>query len=78
MRIKVRVKTNASGQSVEKISPNLYSEKGFEGFYFARLKAPPEHGKANMELIKILTQHFRRPVRIKAGFTSRDKIVEIG
>lgn len=78
MRIKVRVKTNASGQSVDKIPSNLYSEKGYEGFYFARLKSSPECGKANLELIKLLTHHFRKPVRIKAGFTSRDKIIEVG
>jgi len=95
MKIKVKVKPNAGEQSVEKISPELYSENGFEGLYFVKLKSFAREGEANLELIKLLTKYFNtqgctpkdfqgksllraREVRIKSGFTSRNKIVEIG
>lgn len=44
------------------------------------IKSPPERGKANRELVKRLSQHFRVPeasVRIVSGLASRKKIVEI-
>ncbi|MAG10877.1 hypothetical protein CMI44_01010 [Candidatus Pacearchaeota archaeon] len=75
MKIKVRVKPNSEEQSVEKISSELFSEKGFDGLYFVRLKSSVEEGKANLELIKVLVRYFGREVKIKSGFTSRTKIV---
>lgn len=44
------------------------------------IRAVPEKGKANMELIRTLAKHFNVPqaaVCIVAGATSRRKIVEI-
>ena len=44
------------------------------------IRAVPEKGKANMELIRTLAKHFNVPqasVCIVAGTTSRRKIVEI-
>lgn len=44
------------------------------------LKNKPERGKANRELIKILSRHFRvstENITIISGFNSRKKIVEI-
>lgn len=44
------------------------------------IRATPEKGKANMELIRTLSKHFNVPqsaVCIVAGTTSRHKIVEI-
>ena len=77
MKIKVKVRPNAGEQKVEKISDELFSEEGFEGLYFVRLKSSAEDGKANLELIKLLNKYFSKEVKIKSGFTSRNKIVEI-
>jgi uncharacterized protein (TIGR00251 family) len=77
VKIKIKVKPNSGKQSVEKISPELFSEEGFEGLYFVKLKSSTEEGKANLELIKILTKYFEREVKIKSGFTSRKKIIEV-
>lgn len=44
------------------------------------LKNKPERGKANRELIKILSRHFRvstENITIISGLNSRKKIVEI-
>ena len=45
--------------------------------YLVELKAPAKKGKANTALVKLLSKHFGRGVRIVGGLTSRDKIVEI-
>jgi len=67
MIIKVKVKPNSSEQSIEKIG----------GDYLVKLKSSPEDGKANLELIKFLSKYFGSEVRIKSGFTSRHKVVEV-
>ena len=44
------------------------------------IKAKPENGKANDELIKKIAKHFKvsiSSVRIVSGRTSKNKIVEI-
>ena len=46
----------------------------------AGVKAKPEKGKANEELVKKLAWHFKVPissVRIVSGRTSRNKVIEI-
>lgn len=43
------------------------------------VKAKPEKGKANQELLKKLAKHFKVPastVKIVTGRTSRNKVVE--
>lgn len=45
--------------------------------YNIYLKSSPENNKANIELIKLLKKHFNKEVRIKSGFTSRKKIIEV-
>lgn len=77
MKIKIKVKTNAGEQGVEKISSELFSEEGFEGLYFVKLKSSAEEGKANLELVKLLTKHFGREVKIISGFRSTRKIVHV-
>ena len=45
------------------------------------LKSKPEKGKANKELIDILSKHFnveKNRIRIIKGERSRNKVVEIG
>jgi len=67
MKIKIKVKPNSGEQSVEKKRDEL----------FVKLKSSPENNKANLELIKILKKYFGKDVKIKSGFMSRKKIVEI-
>ena len=45
-----------------------------------KLKAIPEKGKANTELIKFLSKYFKTPksnIQIIKGKTNRNKVVEI-
>ena len=67
MEIRVRVKPNSGKQKVVKQKDS----------YLVYLKSQPEKGKANLELIKILKKYFNKDVRIKKGFTSKEKIVVI-
>ena len=47
-------------------------------FYLVHLKSPAENNKANIELLKMLKKYFGKDVKIKSGFASRNKIVEVG
>ena len=67
MKIKVKVKPSSGEQNVE--------EK--ESFYLVKLKSAPENNKANLELIKLLKKYFKKEIKIKSGFSSRNKIIEI-
>ncbi|MBS3086851.1 DUF167 domain-containing protein [Candidatus Pacearchaeota archaeon] len=67
MMIKVKVKPSSGKQSIEK--------KG--GFYLINVKSKPENNKANIEVIKLLERYFKKPVKIKSGLTSRNKVIEI-
>ena len=66
-KIKVKVKPNSGRQEIikEGKSYNVY------------LKSPAENNKANIELIKMLTRHFKKEIKIKSGFSSREKTVEV-
>jgi len=67
MIIKVKVKPHSGEQSIE-----------HEGdYYLIKLKSQPEDNKANVELVKLLQRYFKREVRLKSGFTSRNKILEV-
>jgi uncharacterized protein (TIGR00251 family) len=63
MRIEVKVKTN-SGRS-EIVEDVVY------------VKAQPENGKANIEVVKLFTKKFKKPAKIVKGFTSKKKVIEI-
>ena len=67
MKIKVKVKPNSGKQEIIKK----------DNFYLVYLQSSPENNKANIELLKLLKKHFKKEVRIKSGFTSRNKFVEI-
>ncbi|MDD5700028.1 MAG: DUF167 domain-containing protein [Candidatus Nanoarchaeia archaeon] len=67
MKIYVKVKPSSGRQEIIKEEDN----------YTVYLKSPPEDNKANVELAKLLHNYFRADVRIKSGWTSRNKIVEI-
>lgn len=67
MIIKIKVKPNSGKQEI-------FNDNGN---YTAYLKSAPENNKANIELLKLLKKYFNKPVKIKAGLTSRNKIIEI-
>ena len=72
MRIRVRVKPRAKEERIEGLSP--------DGTLVVRVAAPPERGKANERLVRILAEAFgvaRSDVRVVAGHKSRDKVVEV-
>jgi uncharacterized protein (TIGR00251 family) len=77
MLIRVKVRPDSREQKVERISDELFSEKGIDGLYFVKVKARADQGKANLELLKILEKYFGAEVKIKSGFTSINKIVEV-
>ncbi len=68
MKIKVKVKPNSSKEKIEKIS---------NGEYEVWIKEKPVDGKANTKLVKILKKYFKQDIRIKSGFASRKKIINI-
>ena len=51
-----------------------------EGIYYVHTKSPSKDGKANISVIYLLSGYLSIPqnrIRIKIGFKSRKKIVEI-
>jgi len=70
MIINVKVNPNKKEQSINEQ----------EGCYIINLTSPAEDNKANIELIKMLAEHFntnQMNIRIKHGKNSRKKLVEI-
>ncbi|MCW8966318.1 MAG: DUF167 domain-containing protein [Candidatus Pacearchaeota archaeon] len=66
MRIKVH--TNSSQEKIEKLNEDSYE---------VWIKEKAVDNKANKYLEKFLKKYFGKSVRIKSGFTSRNKIVEV-
>jgi len=70
-------------QITVKVKPNSKEQKIIEevdGSLTIRLKSPPVDGKANEELIKVLSKKYHVPksyIRIKSGISSRQKLIEI-
>jgi len=78
MIIQVKVKPNSGEQSVERIFlPQLDSTKVPEEIYYVKLKSLADEGRANLELVKVLKKFLGKEVKIKSGFTSRRKVVEV-
>ncbi len=71
MKKQVKVKPNSKNQSIEEAE---------DGSLTVHLKSPPVDGKANEELIQILSKKFnvsKSRIIIKSGLSSRNKLVEI-
>lgn len=71
MKIFVKVKTKARVKKIVKVD---------ETHYVVSTNAPPEKGKANKDIIKILSKYFDIAVsRIKiiTGEKSKEKVVKI-
>ena len=70
-------------QKIIKVKPNSKEQQIIEeedGSLTIRLKSPPVDGKANQELIKVLSKKYNVPksyIRIKSGASSRQKLIEI-
>jgi uncharacterized protein (TIGR00251 family) len=67
MKIKVKVHANSSKEFVKEVDDMLE----------VWLKEKAVDGKANLMLVKVLKKHLGREVKIKSGFTSKMKIVEV-
>jgi uncharacterized protein (TIGR00251 family) len=65
------------------VKPNAPETK-LQGYDKARdavtiaVAAPPENNKANIALLKFVKKQLGRPVALKSGATSRDKVIEVG
>ncbi|QOV22319.1 DUF167 domain-containing protein [Anabaenopsis elenkinii] len=71
MQKRVKVKPNSKEQKIEEQS---------DGSLTVKLKSAPVDGKANEELIKLLSENFnvsKSRIRIKSGLSSRQKLIEI-
>lgn len=71
MIIKVKVKPNSSGEEIKETVQNNFE---------VSLKERAEKGKANVALLKSLAKHFgisSSQIKIKAGITSHNKVIEI-
>ena len=68
MKINIKIHPNSSKIDVKMIEKDHYE---------VWLKEKPQDNKANLELVKLLKKHFKKPVKIKSGFTSRKKIIEV-
>ncbi len=71
MKIFVKAKVNSKENKIEKIDEN---------HFIVLVKEPPIKGKANIAIIKTLSEYFNlslSKIRIVSGFTSRQKIIEI-
>ena len=71
MRLDVRVTPRAKHQGIEQTP---------EGLWLIHVSAPPEDGRANAAVIKLLADHFgvsKSSVRLIRGLMSRQKTFEI-
>lgn len=71
MKIIVHVKPRSSQPKVEQIN---------DGEYKVWVRAVPEKGKANEEMLQLLADYFqvkKSAVRLVIGKTAREKLVEI-
>ena len=68
MKLRIKVKPGSREAGVE--------DKG--EFYLVKLKSMAKNNEANLELLKFLKRHFKKEVKIRSGFTSRNKIIELG
>lgn len=68
--LRVRVKPNASETTLLGYDEQRHA-------ILIAVAAAPEDNKANLALLKFLKKQLGKPVRLKSGATSRDKIIEI-
>ena len=70
MKIQVKVKPNSSTEELSREGDSV----------MVKVKEPPQEGKANQAVIKLLAHHFGVPqsqIKILSGFRSRNKVIEV-
>lgn len=67
--IKVIVKTKSGKSEVASFDEARQA-------YKVNVKAAPEKGEANVEVLKVLKKHFKKDFRIISGFTSKEKLIQ--
>ena len=68
--IKLIVKANASKSEILE-----YDEQ--KQVYRVNVKAAPEKGKANQEVMKLFSKKFKCSAEIISGFTSKEKLIRL-
>ena len=74
------MKTNTILVKVKPRARTSRLEQCPDGSWSAEIKAPPVDGKANTELIRIISKHFKCPkasVVIKSGAGAKLKLIQI-
>lgn len=66
-KLRIRVKPNSNRNKIVKMA---------DGTFKIWLKSTPEKGKANKELARYLKKRTGVPIKILAGKTSRNKLIE--
>jgi uncharacterized protein (TIGR00251 family) len=66
-KLKIQVKPNSPKNEI----------KIDKGIVKVSVKAPPEKGKANKEVIKFFSKLLKKDIKIIAGLTSRQKLISI-
>ena len=69
-RVKVLVKARAKRSEIVKYDTERKA-------YIVNIKAPPEDGKANLELIKLFKKMFKKNVKIIKGLKNKEKLLLI-
>lgn len=67
MRYKVKVISGAKKDEIREENRILY----------VRVKEKPEKGKATLRVLKLLSDYFKKPVKLVSGRFSREKIIEV-
>ena len=68
MKVRVKVHTSSSQEKIIEIG---------NGSIEVWLKQKAIDNKDNLELIKVLKKYFKKNIKIKTGFTSKNKIIEV-
>lgn len=70
MKVKVRVKPGAKRVKVQEV----------EGTLVVSVRSPAREGKANAELVEVLSEYFKVPksrIKILRGHKGKDKLIEV-
>ncbi len=61
-----------------KVVPNSRMDEVVDGDpVIVRVKEPPERGRANQAVVKLLAEHFNSGARIVSGHKSKRKVIEL-
>ena len=66
--LKIKVKPNSPKTEITKIEKDIIK---------LNVKAPPEKGRANREIIRFFTKLLKKKVTIIKGFKNKEKILKI-